>query len=349
MAAIKFKVKLGEKSYEVDAEDENDTVGNLKAKTSSIVNVPATEQKWIFQGRILTDNMKVSESNIKEGSCVILMKVAGAVKSSTSASPSTPAVGTSSSSAPPLPPSPSLATASTPNSASISTSAPTPSFPGIRPSMGGGGVLFDRAMLLLLGNDEATVTNAVSTLLKIVNNIIQSPMEEKFRKVSNKNAAFSKKVGTVPGGPQCMTALGFTLRGDDWILEPHPELWDNLLLCQSKAERFMQRLENNKNNNSSHSQQPLPTSSTASISAPVATSANTVNPAANASNPAPSAADVLALQQLLQILATQQPQQGMATPASTSTTTAPAVSAAVTDDHQVTESDKSLDNDDNAH
>jgi hypothetical protein len=296
MSAIKFKVKIGEKTYELEGGDADETVSSLKERALPLVNVPVSEQKWIFQGRILTDVMKFSETNIKDGSCVIIMKIAGAKPAS---APTVPAPASSPSVAPRSAQSPALqAQQGLPPQQPVQQAVSSMFVPRIPP----GGALFDRAMLLLLGNDEDTVSNAVSTLLKIVSNIIQTPLEEKFRKVNNNNAAFKKKVGGVLGGPQCMMALGFTLIGDEWILEPHSDVWDNLIICKNKAERFMQRLQTGQAQSSPKAAPtaPIPPASVSTTNSSSATSAN------GAAASAPSGADLMAFQQLLQMMAMQQ-------------------------------------------
>jgi hypothetical protein len=286
--AVQFKVKLGEKVFDVEATPGSEVIGSLKDKIAGTVGVSAEDQKWIFQGRILTSTMNVAESNIKEGSCVIIMKVAQ--KAAVAPNSPSPSLQQQQQAVRPTP-----APAQMTGSQYQQPQAPTvpPATSAFVPRLAPNGAMFDRAMLLLLGNDEAAVANAVTTLLKIVSNIIQSPQEEKFRKVNRNNAAFIKKVGSVAGGNECMYALGFNLVGDDWVLEPHADSWDNIVICKSKAERFMQRLQ--AGNTASAS------SASPSISVPPLNAA-LVGSSANA-QVSPTAADVLAFQQLLQMMA----------------------------------------------
>lgn len=100
---------------------------------------------------------------------------------------------------------------------------------------------FDGAMMQLLSNEENSAKEAVVLLLKIISNIIKNPMEEKYRKVKNSNAAFQKKIISLHGGVVCISVLGFQLIGDEWVLIPTSDAWNTLLACQAKLDKFMAR------------------------------------------------------------------------------------------------------------
>jgi hypothetical protein len=153
---------------------------------------------------------------------------------------------------------------------------------------------FDQAMYMLLGNSEDVVKNAITILGKIVGNIIANPMEEKYRKLPRTNKAFSSKVGNVNGGNQCMTALGFQLRGDDWILEPNPVAWDNLVACQGKIQKFLVKLESQESKPAAEAT----SSAVPPAAAPVAAPAPAVAPV----QPMGGGADAAAMQQFLQAM-----------------------------------------------
>ena len=122
---------------------------------------------------------------------------------------------------------------------------------------------FDRAMRVLLTNSEESCKEAVILLLKIITKIIENPMDEKFRKLKTSNPTFNTKITNIPGGSDCMRAIGFQLIGEYWILEPTMEAWNILLACQQKLDKFMSRcLEalnatNNVNLSSSSVEPPL--------------------------------------------------------------------------------------------
>jgi hypothetical protein len=89
----------------------------------------------------------------------------------------------------------------------------------------------------------ASTQAAATVLLKIISNITLHPVEEKYRRLNRTNQAFSKKVGTVAGGVDCMIALGFHLEGDEFVLIPNAEAWDNIVACKNKLEKFVKRLD----------------------------------------------------------------------------------------------------------
>jgi hypothetical protein len=129
-------------------------------------------------------------------------------------------------------------------------------------------------MRTLLGNPEDVAREAVTVLHKIVSNIHDHPMEEKYRKLKKSNATFSRKLGGLPGGLPALRALGFVENGDDlvrgrllllllqcmvlgcltlplalrgWLrvqqtLHPSPELWPVVVAAKRKLDGFMARL-----------------------------------------------------------------------------------------------------------
>merc|ERR1712216_829208 len=100
---------------------------------------------------------------------------------------------------------------------------------------------FDRSMGVLLSNEESKAKEAVILLLKIISNIIDHPLEEKYRKIKCTSKAFSTKLGALRGGNACIEALGFVVMGEEWVLAPSASAWDTLLACQAKLDRFMAR------------------------------------------------------------------------------------------------------------
>jgi PUB domain/Ubiquitin family len=262
---LSFNVKINENVHAVSDVEGTLFVGEVKSIVESISGVSKDCQKWIYKGRILTDQMTLNESNIVDGNTVIVMRTAPTLS---------PATTTTASS--------STATASNSESQRLSAGhevirSPLPT------------VQFDNAIFELLQNgDELIIQACVSTLLKVISNVIAHPMEEKYRRLNRTNAAFAKKVGTVAGGTSCMVALGFQLAGDDWILVPNSGAWDNIVFCQTKLEKFSKRLGDQISRKG------------AAVAAPVAT-AETTTPAAP-TNPV----DPQIMQQFLQSLAAMQ-------------------------------------------
>ena len=86
---VQFRVKIGEKVYDLVATDEDTTIFHLKGKLSNVASINAVEQQWIFQGRILADSATFNSSGISEGSCVIVVKSASAATAVSSVSSAT--------------------------------------------------------------------------------------------------------------------------------------------------------------------------------------------------------------------------------------------------------------------
>lgn len=216
---LSFNVKINESVHAVTDVEGTLFVGEVKSIVESISGVSKDCQKWIYKGRILTDQMTLNESNIVDGNTVIVMRTAPTSSQITSVTASSSMAATS-------------------NSDSQRLSAGQEVIRSPLPT-----VQFDNAIFELLQNcDELTIQACVSTLLKVISNVIAHPMEEKYRRLNRTNAAFAKKVGTVAGGPSCMMALGFQLAGDDWVLVPNSGAWDNIVFCQTKLEKFSKRL-----------------------------------------------------------------------------------------------------------
>lgn len=51
--------------------------------------------------------------------------------------------------------------------------------------------------------------NCLTTLVKVMQNIVDNKDEEKYRKIKMSNAAFTKKVAECQGGTEVMLAVGF--------------------------------------------------------------------------------------------------------------------------------------------
>ena len=214
MANVSFKCKVTEDQYDMDLPRTmlvSDAKKDLEAKVPALTN---HDQKWIFQGRVLKDGDTLEQSGIKEDLCVHVMKTA---KSAVAAA-SVPAA--------------SMSSASTPAAAPTFIAVPA----------------FDQGMHMLLGNEEAKAKDAIILLLKIISNIIDKPMEEKYRKVKANSKAFTKL--DVAGGRECVAAMGFNLVGEEYVLTPSAHAWEVLISCQAKLDRFMAKYIETQENQS---------------------------------------------------------------------------------------------------
>ena len=67
----------------------------------------------------------------------------------------------------------------------------------------------DVAMSMLLDQDLQVWRGALSTVLKIVTNVLSDPFQEKFRRIRLQNPTFQAKVSAVPGALDMLHAAGF--------------------------------------------------------------------------------------------------------------------------------------------
>lgn len=237
--ALNFKVKIGEVVYDLTANSSNDKISDLKQQLTVLLDsdLPRENQRWIYQGKILNDSQTLSECNVKEGHTIIVIKshaksvISNSLPKPADVMPATQQVSTSRSNIA----SPSSTPVSTTSSSSPVISTPVP--------MNRNQSKLDTAMSKLFLNSVDDIKAALVVILKILGNIIANPSVEKYRKLSRQNAAFKKKVGDLSGGNECMIALGFQLQGDDWLLIPSAEAWENIVNCQTILEKFSKRLE----------------------------------------------------------------------------------------------------------
>lgn len=241
MSQINFKAKVGEQSFDVSG-NVDDIIGHLKMQLEKQMQnlqtpIPAIFQRWIYQGRILNNDHLLSQSGLKEGHTVIVMRT------------NTPSA---------IPPRQSKlpegisdiideeeiikkisALDTSVSDTSVSTNVPLSSLSSLEVSSNA----FDQAMLKIFQNSTAEVKSAINLLQKIAENIMNQPHEEKYRKISGENKSFREKLGRLIGCSEIMISLGFTLIDGDWILYPTASAWDNLVDCKNKLSKFALKLE----------------------------------------------------------------------------------------------------------
>ena len=259
---MNIKAKIGEQQFSLAADSEDVTIEDLKKQLETQSNIAYQAQKWVFQGRILTDKSTLKQCNLKDDSCVIVIKSAQPSTASSSIQGNNPAVNIA------------------------QTSIPSPIIVDTRG--------FDRAMHLLLDNSPQIVEDAVGLLLKVAMNIINNPSEDKYRRLGSTNATFIKKLGSVKGGVSCMEGLGFRLLGTDWILTPSPEAWEALTQCKTKLDKFAAKLKTMNASSVSTSSSETKSSSIESTTS----SSSTTTPASTTT----SAPEVVLMQQLIHAL-----------------------------------------------
>lgn len=196
------------------------TPAALRKLVSEATKIPLDKLRLIFRGRLIgNDGTKnaVEEFKLEEGTVLHCMgKPEGA----------TAAV------APPA-----AAIASTAGSSISSTTIPQTN---AAPAPSSSNPLQAAFATMRSGNPPLTYVTAVTTLEKILTNIIANPMEEKYRSVKKQNAAFQKRLGGVTGGDAAMKAAGFIIDTKDgeevYLMQASAEKWPELVAAKTAVE-----------------------------------------------------------------------------------------------------------------
>jgi hypothetical protein len=178
---------------------EDATPTSLRQQASSATKIPLDQLRLIFRGRMVKDDASKNavEEYKLESDCVLhCMGKPNETESSPSShngiTPTTVAVAA-------------------PNTA---TSAPVNAASATPITERSAALIASAIMRLRQNNPPSVYQMALVTLDKILNNIVSHPMEEKYRQVKRQNPAFSKRLGGLVGGHDCMLAVGFHVERD---------------------------------------------------------------------------------------------------------------------------------------
>ncbi len=201
---------------------------DLFETASKATSIPASGMKLIFRGRIIANkqgNSVTEEFNLEEGCVIHCMGKPVASLGNDTATPTATSQTTSSTGSTVIPsssPPPSTQSASVTPGAASSASETSPM------------TLSEALLKIKNSHPPADYTTALTTMQKLLNNIVTKPQEEKYRKVKRTNAAFQKRLGRLNGAHDAMTVIGFIVNdNDEYNLVPSPEAWPKLL--ESKA------------------------------------------------------------------------------------------------------------------
>lgn len=146
-------------------------------------------KRIIFQGRILNkDDQTLQNCKLKDGLTVVVqVAAAGAAGGASTAGA---AAGTS----PATPGVPAASPASAPSpGAGGSVTAASAGLQGL--NLGGSQSAMAQALATVRSQPAGSARECLTTLLKVVDNIVAHPLEEKYRKIKRANAGFRRKVG----------------------------------------------------------------------------------------------------------------------------------------------------------
>ena len=100
----------------------------------------------------------------------------------------------------------------------------------------------DAALQELLRNDTERRTLALSTVQKIVNNILSHQDDPKYRRLRTENKAIKEKVLSAVGGGALLEALGFAAQGGDELVLPMEASPVTLLQARMKIDTALTQL-----------------------------------------------------------------------------------------------------------
>lgn len=205
----------------------DESPASFREKASEATKIPLDSMRLIFRGRLVgkeTDKKVIEEFKLEQDSVIHCM--GKPVEAAVAPVPSTTTTATGSS----VTVTAGTAPATTTTSAALTT-------------------LTSALVTLRTSNASAVYLTAVATLEKVLANIANNPMEEKYRKVKRGNAAFNKRLGGLPGGEACMIAVGFSIDtgdgdGGSYMMHPSPEAWPKLVQDRAELARAVQSATN---------------------------------------------------------------------------------------------------------
>jgi hypothetical protein len=205
-------------------------VTELRNKVSETTKIPKSSLKLIFRGRLIADDDSknaVSEFKLEEGSVLHCM---GKPINLAKTAPKTTGIDTESSMpvvAGGRPPVPSVATARPSMEAPPAARVPTDP-------------LTDSLQALRLSASLNDYEMAVTTLGKILSNIVNNPMEDKYRRVKKQNPSFQRRLGGRSGGDAALKACGFSMtveNGEEvYIMQADADAWPKLTAAKTTVE-----------------------------------------------------------------------------------------------------------------
>ena len=247
-------------------EDTDLTPTQLRQKVSEATKIPLKDLRLIFRGRMIKDDDSIPsvavEYKLENESVLHCMGKpvednSGSSASVAQASPDTTTVPTRTV-VPPL--------SSTTAPAAAPAAAARPSAASSNPDP-----LASALLRLKTNNPLSVYVTAVGTLEKVLTNISNNPMEEKYRRVKKNNAAFGKRLGKLVGGHDCMLATGFLVEhqnGEEvYQLHASSEKWNALLAAKNAVTAASSQA---KQEQEQARQQPMPAFGGAAPSNPMA-------------------------------------------------------------------------------
>jgi len=228
-----------------DPQQDEFTASKLKCLISQVTHIPLHELKLIFKGRIIADKptgQVVQEFKLEDGCVIHCMGKPSETRpeshgSDENLSSTLPVTA--------IPPAPSSTTTN-------------PQQEQDMPMM----AVESAAAVLLQANSPNTYLTALTTLDKILENIITHPQEDKYRKVKRENPVFQRKFASLAGSDDLMKSVGFTTLVEEsiqyYVLVPSAEAWTRLVTARGQLKTLIDQ----SNHHSSVSLSNLTTTTT---------------------------------------------------------------------------------------
>jgi len=179
---VKLKATGGGQTTAVSI-DLDGKVSDLKAAVEAATGIPPENQRLIYTGKLLKNGADpLAPFGIKDGDTILYMRM------NPPRSASAPRAPAASAAAAPAP-SPAPAPAQRTNRLTIPAHQRTP---------------FTHAVETLAADDAAKRPEALRTLLKVMENIQNNPLEAKYRTLKKGNAVFNRRLGGVMGAAACL-------------------------------------------------------------------------------------------------------------------------------------------------
>eukprot|EP00581_Thalassiosira_minuscula_P001840 CAMPEP_0183745996 /NCGR_PEP_ID=MMETSP0737-20130205/66526_1 /TAXON_ID=385413 /ORGANISM="Thalassiosira miniscula, Strain CCMP1093" /LENGTH=529 /DNA_ID=CAMNT_0025981675 /DNA_START=13 /DNA_END=1603 /DNA_ORIENTATION=- len=216
----------------------NTNAAELRRRISLLTTVPLETLKLIYRGRVIANKEEgdvVKDYRLEDGCVVHVMgKPVGDVGGTGAGAGS----GTASSTG---------GAAAAPSAAGASVTLPTAAAPSSSTAASSSSPLSLALTKLRTSNDGPTYRTALTTADKLLGNIVSHPMEEKYRTIKKANPAFSKRLGSLPGGSDLLLSAGFTLQTKDdleyYILTPSADAWPQLVTAREEVQKLKMQEE----------------------------------------------------------------------------------------------------------
>ncbi|GKZ00308.1 hypothetical protein MPSEU_000983700 [Mayamaea pseudoterrestris] len=225
---------------------------DLLKRVSDSTKIPPGTLKLIFRGRLIASDatkIAVQEYKMEDGSVLHCMGKP-AVQAESATAVTTQEVNSAVS----------AAAATLPVASASMMTAPAPiRFPSVAAAAVTAQPLTPNDPLLAAlqamraSNSPADYQTAVQVLDKLLFNILEHPLEEKYRRVKKENPAFARRLGNLVGGDAVLLAAGFVSETDAesgapvYVMHANADAWQKLQETKTKVERAVQQVNAARN------------------------------------------------------------------------------------------------------